>query len=148
MQNVNIIKRHTKPNPQANIAGGEGFEWFYASAADRSAQIRTPITGVMGMLHILVARCMGLRTTVSDPDAARREIAKSLGKAMGEFKRATNDLKDSFSINDPPPTYRPMDSLPQNPAVTVNGDPAKPLESAADTDKNVSPETREKADHD
>jgi len=29
---------------QANIAGGEGFDWFYASAADRSAQIRTPIT--------------------------------------------------------------------------------------------------------
>nr|WP_240769110.1 glycoside hydrolase/phage tail family protein [Paracoccus liaowanqingii] len=29
---------------QANIAGGEGFEWFYASAADRSAQTRTPIT--------------------------------------------------------------------------------------------------------
>src|SRR6056297_2123379 len=29
---------------QANIAGGEGFDWFYASAADRSAQDRTPIT--------------------------------------------------------------------------------------------------------
>gem|GEM_PF-659548 len=29
---------------QANIAGGEGFDWFYASAADRSAQLRTPIT--------------------------------------------------------------------------------------------------------
>jgi len=29
---------------QANIAGGEGFDWFYASAAGRSAQIRTPIT--------------------------------------------------------------------------------------------------------
>ena len=29
---------------QANIAGGEGFEWFYASAADRSAQVRTAIT--------------------------------------------------------------------------------------------------------
>jgi hypothetical protein len=29
---------------QANIAGGEGFDWFYASAADRSAQIRTGIT--------------------------------------------------------------------------------------------------------
>ena len=29
---------------QSNIAGGEGFDWFYASAADRSAQIRTPIT--------------------------------------------------------------------------------------------------------
>ena len=29
---------------QANIAGGEGFEWFYASPSDRAAQIRTPIT--------------------------------------------------------------------------------------------------------
>ncbi|MFN3972803.1 MAG: glycoside hydrolase TIM-barrel-like domain-containing protein [Gemmobacter sp.] len=29
---------------QANIAGGESFDWFYASAADRSAQIRTAIT--------------------------------------------------------------------------------------------------------
>ncbi len=29
---------------QANIAGGEGFDWFYASDADRSAQVRTPIT--------------------------------------------------------------------------------------------------------
>jgi hypothetical protein len=29
---------------QSNIAGGEGFKWFYASAADRSAQLRTPIT--------------------------------------------------------------------------------------------------------
>lgn len=27
-----------------NIAGGEGFEWYYASAADRLAQVRTPIT--------------------------------------------------------------------------------------------------------
>ena len=29
---------------QSNIAGGEGFDWFYASAADRTAQVRTPIT--------------------------------------------------------------------------------------------------------
>src|SRR6056297_3150179 len=29
---------------KGNIAGGEGYDWFYASAADRSAQIRTPIT--------------------------------------------------------------------------------------------------------
>lgn len=26
------------------LAGGEGFDWFYASAADRAAQARTPIT--------------------------------------------------------------------------------------------------------
>ncbi len=29
---------------RANIRGGEGFDWFYASAADRQAQSRTPIT--------------------------------------------------------------------------------------------------------
>ncbi len=29
---------------QSNIAGGEGFDWFYPSAADRSAQVRTAIT--------------------------------------------------------------------------------------------------------
>lgn len=28
---------------KANLAGGEGYDWYYASAADRSAQIRTPI---------------------------------------------------------------------------------------------------------
>ena len=33
---------------QANIAGGEGFEWFYASAADRTAQVRTPHHGRRG----------------------------------------------------------------------------------------------------
>ncbi len=29
---------------RSNIEGGEGFDWFYASDADRIAQIRTPIT--------------------------------------------------------------------------------------------------------
>ncbi|WP_185803084.1 baseplate multidomain protein megatron [Pontivivens nitratireducens] len=29
---------------QGNIAGGEGFDWFYASDADRAAQVRTPIS--------------------------------------------------------------------------------------------------------
>ncbi len=29
---------------QANVAGGEGYHWFYASAADRDAQVRSPIT--------------------------------------------------------------------------------------------------------
>jgi L-iditol 2-dehydrogenase len=35
--------------------------------------------GVMGLLHLLVATCMGLRTTVVDPDASRREKARALG---------------------------------------------------------------------
>ncbi len=29
---------------RANIEGGEGYDWYYASQADRDAQIRTPIT--------------------------------------------------------------------------------------------------------
>jgi hypothetical protein len=29
---------------RANVAGGEGFDWYYQSPADRSAQVRTPIT--------------------------------------------------------------------------------------------------------
>lgn len=35
--------------------------------------------GVMGLLHLLVGRCMGLRVTVSDPDPDRRQMAKALG---------------------------------------------------------------------
>ena len=33
---------------QANIAGGEGFDWFYASAEDRANQARTPIEDGLG----------------------------------------------------------------------------------------------------
>jgi hypothetical protein len=31
-----------------NVHGGEGFDWFYASAEDREAQVRTPITDGAG----------------------------------------------------------------------------------------------------
>lgn len=33
---------------RSNVAGGEGYEWFYRSAADRDAQVRTPITDGAG----------------------------------------------------------------------------------------------------
>lgn len=33
---------------QSNVAGGEGFDWYYASDADRASQIRTPITDGLG----------------------------------------------------------------------------------------------------
>lgn len=33
---------------RANIEGGEYYDWYYASAADRQAQIRTPITDGLG----------------------------------------------------------------------------------------------------
>ncbi|MET3791756.1 baseplate multidomain protein megatron [Aquamicrobium terrae] len=35
---------HDRAYLQTNIAGGEGFDWFYASEADRINQTRTPIT--------------------------------------------------------------------------------------------------------
>jgi hypothetical protein len=45
---------------QANIAGGEGFDWFYASAEDRAAQVRTPIAdGAAGKPWVF--RYKGLR---------------------------------------------------------------------------------------
>ncbi len=39
---------HNRAYLQSNIAGGEGFDWFYASEADRISQTRTPITDGLG----------------------------------------------------------------------------------------------------
>ncbi len=40
---------HSLDYLEANIAGGEGFDWYYASDADRLIQTRTPITdGIHG----------------------------------------------------------------------------------------------------
>ncbi|WP_420024188.1 baseplate multidomain protein megatron (plasmid) [Cereibacter azotoformans] len=51
---------------QSNIAGGEGFDWFYAGAADRSAQTRTPISdGAHGKPWVF--RYKDLRAWWSDP---------------------------------------------------------------------------------
>lgn len=33
---------------RSNVRGGEGFDWYYASEADRAAQVRTPITDGAG----------------------------------------------------------------------------------------------------
>ena len=33
---------------RSNVRGGEGFDWYYASAANRDAQVRTPITDGAG----------------------------------------------------------------------------------------------------
>ncbi|MCE6949776.1 glycoside hydrolase/phage tail family protein [Cereibacter sphaeroides] len=61
---------HDRGYLQSNIAGGEGFDWFYASAADRSAQIRTPITdGVHGKPWVF--RYKDLRAWWSNPHVNR-----------------------------------------------------------------------------
>lgn len=35
---------YDEPYLRANVQGGEGYDWYYASSADREAQIRSPIT--------------------------------------------------------------------------------------------------------
>ncbi|SIO34766.1 Putative phage tail protein [Rhodovulum sp. ES.010] len=51
---------------QANIAGGEGFDWFYSSAADRSAQVRSAIMdGTAGKPWVF--RYKDLRSWWSNP---------------------------------------------------------------------------------
>jgi len=35
---------HDRGYLSGNIAGGEGYDWYYASEADRLAQVRTPVT--------------------------------------------------------------------------------------------------------
>ena len=80
----------------------------------------------MGMSEIIVILVIAL--IVIGPKKLP-EIAKSLGKAMGEFKRATNDLKDSISIDDPPRTYKPVDVY----ATDRNKDAELPAGQVADS---------------
>ena len=40
----------------ANIRGGEDYDWYYASAADRDAQTRTPITDGLGKPWVFRAK--------------------------------------------------------------------------------------------
>lgn len=39
---------HDRAYLAANVAGGEGFDWYYASDADRTAGLRTPISDGLG----------------------------------------------------------------------------------------------------
>ncbi len=52
----------------------------------------------MGMPEILLILAIAL--IVIGPKKLP-DIAKALGRAMGEFKKATNDLKSSINIDDP-----------------------------------------------
>ncbi|PIE14921.1 MAG: hypothetical protein CSA70_00770 [Rhodobacterales bacterium] len=56
---------HDRAYLQSNIAGGEGFDWFYASPADRTMQVRTPITDGAGKPWVF--RSKDLRSWWSSP---------------------------------------------------------------------------------
>jgi hypothetical protein len=57
---------HDRAYLQANIAGGEGFDWFYASDAARAAQTRTTITDA-GFGKPWVFRTKDIRSWWSNP---------------------------------------------------------------------------------
>jgi TatA/E family protein of Tat protein translocase len=92
----------------------------------------------MGMSEIIVILVIAL--IVIGPKKLP-EIAKSLGKAMGEFKRATNDFKDSISINDPPPGYKPIDIYTRDQAVNGESEAAKTPETPMTDGTNPNDET-------
>ncbi len=51
--------------------------------------------GPMGLLHLQVARCMGARVFVSDPNGMRLEVAKKLG-AFAAIDPSKEDLKETI----------------------------------------------------
>lgn len=55
--------------------------------------------GVMGILHMLVAKGMGLRTTVSDPDPARLEMVRKLGADFVVDPKKTELVEFAKSIS-------------------------------------------------
>lgn len=48
-----------------NVAGGEGYDWYYASEADRASQVRTPITDGLGKPWVF--RYKDLKSWWSEP---------------------------------------------------------------------------------
>lgn len=93
----------------------------------------------LGMFEILLILAVAL--LVIGPKKLP-DLAKSLGRAMGEFKKATNDLKDSINLDDP------ID-VPHKPVETVKNLPEDSEADPYETDINQSPdETDEPIDPD
>lgn len=60
----------------------------------------------IGMTEVLVVLVVAL--LVLGPNKLP-ELARSLGRGMGEFRRASNDLRNSLTaIDDPPPQAQPQ----------------------------------------
>jgi len=103
----------------------------------------------MGMPEILLILAIAL--IVIGPKKLP-DIAKALGRAMGEFKKATNDLKSSINIDDPidiphTPVSRPeiigSNELPVEDDKASGDGPYKDLEQQSDV---VADDVKGKAD--
>lgn len=67
----------------------------------------------MGMPEILLILALAL--IVIGPKKLP-DLAKAMGRAMGEFKKATNDLKSSINIDEP------IDITPDSSVTSYSGD--------------------------
>jgi TatA/E family protein of Tat protein translocase len=74
------------------------------------------------------------------------ELARSLGRGMAEFRRASSDLRRSLSVDDAPPEPRPPEmqprtaSEPTGPAQTVGEPPPAETEAAGSQSEGTSNE--------
>jgi len=88
----------------------------------------------IGPLELVVILTIGL--LVLGPTRLP-EIARSLGRGLAEFRRASSDLRQSLALDDEPRRHAPP---PKPPAQTAHTDLASNEESATDHD-TAEPET-------
>jgi len=66
------------------------------------------------------------------------DLAKSLGKAFGEFKKATSELKDSFDVNDSLNKVKgSLDEINDDVQDALTFDPEKLTEKASGLDEKA-----------
>ena len=88
----------------------------------------------MGMPEIIVILIIAL--LVIGPKKLP-ELAKSLGRAIGEFKRATHDLKDAINVDETVNEFKkPLTDISDNVKQTIKAhmeEPPEPSHGTADT---------------
>ena len=94
----------------------------------------------MGMPEILLILAIAL--IVIGPKKLP-DLARSLGRAVGEFKRATSDLKQSMEINtELGQVKEAFDEMNENIKEAVTAESAAPDSNEPETDSEPAPEAR------
>jgi hypothetical protein len=107
----------------ARVEGGENFDWYYASAADRLAQIRTPIVdGAHGEDWIFRRRICGLggRTPITIAPAAcarrrRRPGSRPRSRSGSPSSAVRRSISAATSRPPSPIRSRPRRGCPPSP---------------------------------
>ena len=97
----------------------------------------------MGMPEIIVILIIAL--LVIGPKKLP-ELAKSLGRAIGEFKRATHDLKDAINVDETVKEFKkPLTDISDNVKQTIKAhmeeqpEPEPVKDDASDSDTSAQP---------